>query len=557
MKKFTLSFGILLFIILSSQAQIVITEIMYNPPESGTDSLEFIEFYNNSASPVDVTNYTLTAGVTYTFPSVSIPAGAYYVIAVDSQKFVNFYGVPCNGDFGGGLSNSGEIIILEDGTGTFVDSVRYDDAAPWVTTPDGTGPSLELCDANSDNTDGNNWSASTNYIGMVNGLAVYASPGAPNCTGTTTPMVSFSTTNIFVNEADGTATFGVSLSNADTNTISVDIHIEPTSSAINPDDYVFADTTLSFAPSTDTTYTISVTITDDAIFEPTDTLTLSLMNLSPSAMMGDSILHIIIADDDATVDFGDCLNLFISEYIEGSGYNKALELYNPTAQNIDLSNYSLQRFSNADTTASATLNLSGTILSGGTYVLMNPNADTAYLGLADITTNFISHNGNDAYLLFNYTDTIDFFGTIGGTANFDVDSVISGAKDHTLVRKANIHKGSLNWATGNMEWDIYAQDDFTHLGSHTMNPCQVSVQSVENTLHGKIYPNPFDREITYEGKTIARIQILDVTGKIVYDNNQVNANRFVIKDACFRPGLYFVKAFDSQGTVLTQKIMKK
>jgi len=79
--------------------------------------------------------------------------------------------------------------------------------------------------------------------------------------------------------------------------------------------------------------------------------------------------------------------------------------------------------------------------------------------------------------------------------------------------------------------------------------------NVDTPLHRKTYPNPFDREITYKGKTIARIQILDVSGKIVYDNNQINAKKFVIKNACFRPGLYFVKAFDSQGKILTQKII--
>ena len=33
-------------------AQVVITEIMYNPPESGQDSLEYIELYNNNAGAV-------------------------------------------------------------------------------------------------------------------------------------------------------------------------------------------------------------------------------------------------------------------------------------------------------------------------------------------------------------------------------------------------------------------------------------------------------------------------------------------------------------------------
>ncbi len=556
MKKITFFITLLLTIAMQSQSQIVISEIMYNPPESGTDSLEFIEFYNNSVSPVDMTGYVVS-GVTYSFHAASIAAGNYYVIAVDSVKFVNFYGVPCDGDFAGGLNNSGEAITLKDSTGILVDSVFYDDAAPWVTTPDGGGPSLELCDANSDNNDGTNWSASTNYVGIVNGTTVYASPGAPNCTGTAPTVVSFSGTSMIVNEPDSTILFYVSITNADTNTISVNIHIEAASTAVSSTDYIFADTIIFFLPLQDTTYAIPIQIVNDAIFEPTDTLILSLQNLSAPAILGDSVLNIIILDDDATVDYGDCLNLFISEYVEGSSYNKALELYNPTNQVIDLSNYSLQRYSNADTTVSATLNLSGNIQPDGTFVMMNTNFDTAYIAMADLTTNFLNHNGNDAYLFFNYTDTIDVFGTIGGTANFDVDTVIGGAKNHSLIRKTGIHRGSLNWTTGNMEWDIYSIDDFSHLGSHTMTPCQVNIPIQANKITGKVYPNPFDHEIVYEGKLISRIQVLDITGKIIYDNNQINTHRFVIKDVCFKKGMYFIKAYDRQGNILTQKIVRK
>lgn len=45
----------------------------------------------------------------------------------------------------------------------------------------------------------------------------------------------------------------------------------------------------------------------------------------------------------------DCGALFISEYVEGYGNNRALELYNPTGQTIDLSEYSVGRFSNGST----------------------------------------------------------------------------------------------------------------------------------------------------------------------------------------------------------------
>ncbi|MEX2380689.1 MAG: lamin tail domain-containing protein, partial [Vicingaceae bacterium] len=49
-----------------------------------------------------------------------------------------------------------------------------------------------------------------------------------------------------------------------------------------------------------------------------------------------------------------CSDLFISEYQEGSSYNKAVEVYNPTADSIDFTDYELQLFSNGSNSASQT-----------------------------------------------------------------------------------------------------------------------------------------------------------------------------------------------------------
>ncbi len=169
--------------ILNANTDLVITEIMYNPPEANTDSLEFIEIYNNGTNAVDVTNFTCTGG-NYTFPNTSIAPGAFYVIAVDSVAFNNIYGMPANGQFSNGLSNNGEDIVLKTASGTVVDSVDYDDGGAWPSgssagEPDGGGASIILCNDTADNNIGSNWSASTNNIGvMINGLDVLASPFA-------------------------------------------------------------------------------------------------------------------------------------------------------------------------------------------------------------------------------------------------------------------------------------------------------------------------------------------------------------------------------------------
>ncbi|MCB0543477.1 MAG: lamin tail domain-containing protein, partial [Saprospiraceae bacterium] len=88
MKKtiLTLQFALLLF--LTANAQIVITEVMFNPPPSGTDTLEYIELYNNSGSSVDISGWHFTEGVTFTFPAAtSLAANAYVVITENEAYF--------------------------------------------------------------------------------------------------------------------------------------------------------------------------------------------------------------------------------------------------------------------------------------------------------------------------------------------------------------------------------------------------------------------------------------------------------------------------------------
>ncbi len=52
--------------------------------------------------------------------------------------------------------------------------------------------------------------------------------------------------------------------------------------------------------------------------------------------------------------FAQCSELFFSEYAEGYSNNKGLEIYNPTPSAIDLSEYSLARFSNGATSTGTT-----------------------------------------------------------------------------------------------------------------------------------------------------------------------------------------------------------
>ncbi len=168
-------------------SNLMITEIMYNPPESGTDSLEYIELYNSGNTTINLNGYSFAQGVSHTFGNLSIPANSYFVIAVDTSAFYNVFGYSADDEWtSGGLSNGGEDIIIIDNNANPIDTVDYDDNAPWPSgsgngQPDGGGASLILCSLNSNNNNGSNWAASSNSVGVsINGLPVLASPGSPN-----------------------------------------------------------------------------------------------------------------------------------------------------------------------------------------------------------------------------------------------------------------------------------------------------------------------------------------------------------------------------------------
>jgi hypothetical protein len=163
-----------------AQAQMVITEIMYNPPESGVDSLEFIEVYNKSTSAVNMTDWKLEFGTfSFTIPSLTVGAGQYQLFSVNAGAMQNNFGKSSLQWTSGALSNNGTSIRIKNSGGTLIDSLTFDDVAPWPTSPDGLGYSLVLCDPNSDNTLADNWKecpTATNVI--INNTQIFANPGA-------------------------------------------------------------------------------------------------------------------------------------------------------------------------------------------------------------------------------------------------------------------------------------------------------------------------------------------------------------------------------------------
>lgn len=164
-----------------STPNVVINEIMYNSPEGGTDTLEYIELYNADIIVHNLAGWYFSAGVEMILPDYELLPGDYLVVAYNANAVFNTFGVEALQWTSGGLSNSGETIELKNAANVVIDFVLFDDAAPWPVAPDGYGPSLALYDPSFDNSLGVNWGAETNFLAVnADGIPVYGTPGASN-----------------------------------------------------------------------------------------------------------------------------------------------------------------------------------------------------------------------------------------------------------------------------------------------------------------------------------------------------------------------------------------
>ena len=182
---------------------------------------------------------------------------------------------------------------------------------------------------------------------------------------------------------------------------------------------------------------------------------------------------------------GQLINLFFSEYAEGSSNNKYVEIYNPSSSSVNLSNYQIKGTNNGTAwgdNGERELSLTGTLASNSVYIISTDAADQSILNQADLSLAYESplhYNGNDAIGIFgkdssgSFTVVLDVIGveSYQGTAAWSVAGVSEATKDHTLVRKSSISKGNSNWenssgtSTSNSEWEVKGIDDWTSLGS--------------------------------------------------------------------------------------------
>lgn len=162
---------------------------------------------------------------------------------------------------------------------------------------------------------------------------------------------------------------------------------------------------------------------------------------------------------------GPATDLIISEYIEGSSYNKAIEIYNGTGAPVNLSDYTLELHSNGEDSAKNKVSLTGTLEHGDVYVVYHKDADSAIKAVGDLeNSTVINFNGDDPIVLRKSDVIVDSIGQVGVK--------VENMKDVSLVRNSNIIKGDTiinNAFDPTSEWTNLGKDNFSSIGSHVMD----------------------------------------------------------------------------------------
>ena len=299
-----------------------------------------------------------------------------------------------------------------------------------------------------------------------------------------------------------------------------------------------------------------------------------------------------------------CNEVFISEYVEGDFFNKALELYNPTPNAIDLSQYRIIRWDNGSTDADQAgsdgiLSLSGSIAAYSTHVVVINTTtqgqevppDSALAAKADAfygTTcipgdgivRTLCFNGDDALSLQKVNGSswlnIDIFACIGerpsnsqGTfsptaAWTDIapySSMPAGydgsvpyffrywTQDQTMKRKPGIQTGvKINpepeTFNPSVEWDTIGFNMFDSLGFHSCD-CQIlGIQAAEDGRELRVFPSPATSEVRIDGdEMIEWVEIYSLSGALLRSISFAGPQTNVILNIQdFESGIYVIHA---------------
>ncbi len=312
--------------------------------------------------------------------------------------------------------------------------------------------------------------------------------------------------------------------------------------------------------------------------------------------------------------FAQCSDLFISEYVEGTYNNKALEIYNPTNTDIDLTNYRLVRWRDGGNASDADISLiqtiSGTIQAHGTFTCFLDRRNASATGadtilfseLLTIANNLVSQNKAGFYqpvydaavaggrmISFNGDDAlsiqknvggnwlnIDIFGEIGvqptnGSGNFSPNGAWTdtapydngiGAyltKDKTLIRKHGVTSGLPNNPTefnALQQYDSLPENTFSNLGMHTCDCATSGIVNASDSKEVRLFPNPTSGAkdvVVYTTGQATEVTVYNMLGQFSYQAKVASNNNVRIPVSGLSKGMYILHLQYSDGSTSLKK----
>ena len=166
-----------------------------------------------------------------------------------------------------------------------------------------------------------------------------------------------------------------------------------------------------------------------------------------------------------------------TQYVEGGGYNKAIEIGNVAGSDIAVDGYVLELYSNGSATVSQSVTLSGVIAAGDVFVVAHGSAAAEILGVADLESSSVANwNGDDAVVLRNASgDVVDSIGEVGFDPGSQWGDSALGTKDNTLCRFDSIVVGDTDPSDvfdPADEWTALGKDVFDGLGAIGCEPIE-------------------------------------------------------------------------------------
>ena len=237
------------------------------------------------------------------------------------------------------------------------------------------------------------------------------------------------------------------------------------------------------------------------------------------------------------------IDLFFSEYIEGSGNNKVLEIANFTGNTIALNSYSLKLSANGSSSWGTIYNFNSNaeIINGDVYVISQGSNNLCVSEVDALNNGITSFNGNDAIGLFKDNVLIDILGTLGD------DSVY--AENETLVRNGSIINGNTTFTSS--EWLNFPQNNCDNLGSHAQT-LSFPVDVLEDL---KLYPNPISSNILQLNNRVAiSVIIYDILGKKLL-TKEILLSDSTLNISTLKKGIYLVQVSDNK-TRVTKKLIR-